>query len=129
MVDNTLAPAASGYAGIGTASPRIEARQKVTGDARYGSDFAGGQSPAYAYLATSAIALGRITQLDEAAARAVPGVLDILTYKNVGNRVQPGKIAMNKSRPWPPTVFPMPARSWPSSWPIVSKPRAKAHSA
>jgi xanthine dehydrogenase YagR molybdenum-binding subunit len=62
MVDNTLAPAASGYAGIGTASPRIEARQKVTGDARYGSDFAGGQSPAYAYLATSAIALGRITQ-------------------------------------------------------------------
>jgi xanthine dehydrogenase YagR molybdenum-binding subunit len=96
MVDKTLAPAASGYAGIGTASPRIEGRQKVTGDARYGSDFAGGQSPAYAYLATSAIARGRITQLDETAARAVPGVLDILTYKTVGSRVQPGKMAMNK---------------------------------
>ena len=96
MVDTTLAPSAAGYAAIGTPSPRIDGRQKVTGGARYGSDFAGGQSPAYAYLATSAIARGRITQLDESATRAIPGVLDVLTYKNVGTRIAPGQIALEK---------------------------------
>jgi xanthine dehydrogenase YagR molybdenum-binding subunit len=96
MVDTTLAPTASGYASIGTAAPRVDGRQKVTGGARYGSDFAGGQSPAYAFLATSSIARGRITELDDNATRAVPGVLDVLTYKNVGSRVVPGKIANEK---------------------------------
>jgi xanthine dehydrogenase YagR molybdenum-binding subunit len=96
MVDTNLAPTAHGQAGIGTPTPRIDARQKVTGTARYGSDFAGGESPAFAYLRTSPIARGRITHIDETATRAIPGVLDVLTYQNVGSRVAPGKIALDK---------------------------------
>jgi xanthine dehydrogenase YagR molybdenum-binding subunit len=70
--------------GYGVATPRLEARSKVTGQARYGSDFDGGREPAHARLVTSGIALGRITGIEEAAARAVPGVLEILTWRNAG---------------------------------------------
>lgn len=76
---------------IGTAAPRIDGRLKVTGEARYASD-----TPladlVYAFLATSAIARGRISDIDERASRAVPGVLDILTYRNIGNAVRPSKL-------------------------------------
>jgi CO/xanthine dehydrogenase Mo-binding subunit len=77
---------------IGAATSRVDSRAKVTGTARYGSDFDGGQSPAYAFLATSAIARGRITAIDETAARAVRGVLESFTDRNVGDRVKPGKM-------------------------------------
>ena len=46
--------------GIGHATPRIDARAKVTGEARYGSDI-GMPAAAFAYLVTSTIARGRIT--------------------------------------------------------------------
>ncbi|MBV9747942.1 MAG: xanthine dehydrogenase family protein molybdopterin-binding subunit, partial [Acetobacteraceae bacterium] len=82
---------------IGQPTSRVDGRIKVTGEARYGSDYdGGGRPPAYAYLRTSAIARGRITRLDETAARAVPGVLEILTHKNVGDRVKPGKTFSDK---------------------------------
>ncbi len=77
-------------AGIGIASPRIDGRAKVTGTARYGSDIRL-TSPAQAALRTSAIARGRITAIDETVARSVPGVLEILTYRNVGKAIDPGK--------------------------------------
>jgi xanthine dehydrogenase YagR molybdenum-binding subunit len=79
-------------AGIGVATPRRDGRMKVTGEARYGSDFDGGQSPAYAYLVTSPIARGRIVSINDADALAVPGVVDLLTFRNVGDRIKPGKI-------------------------------------
>lgn len=65
---------------IGRSPPRIEARLKVTGEARYSSDMAV-ERPAYAYLKTSSIALGHITAMRLDAARAVPGVLDIMTHE------------------------------------------------
>jgi xanthine dehydrogenase YagR molybdenum-binding subunit len=77
--------------GIGTPTSRVDGRIKVTGAARYGSDFDGGGEPAHAWLVTSAIARGRIAGIDERAARAVPGVLEILTWRNVGDKVKPGK--------------------------------------
>lgn len=77
---------------IGTATSRIDGRLKVTGQARYGSDFDGGRNPAFAYLRTSSIARGRISRLDETAARQMPGVLEILTFRNVGDRIKPGKL-------------------------------------
>jgi xanthine dehydrogenase YagR molybdenum-binding subunit len=61
--------------------PRLDARLKVTGAARYPSDVAVA-NPAFACLATSAIARGTIRAIHLDAARAVPGVLDILTYQN-----------------------------------------------
>lgn len=71
--------------GIGAAVPRVDGPLKVTGGARYASDM-GVSAPVHAFLHTSAIALGRITAIDERAARAVPGVLDILTYKNAAGQ-------------------------------------------
>ena len=80
---------------IGVAVPRIDGPLKVTGHAQYGSDFAP-EHPAYAALAVSPIARGRITAIDEAAARALPGVLEILTFKTVGPAVKPGKTFSDK---------------------------------
>ena len=70
-------------ANMGAPAPRVDGRLKVTGAARYPAD-AALDNPAFAVLVTSRIAKGRITQLDLDAARAVPGVLDILTHENTG---------------------------------------------
>ena len=97
IIDLTnTAPASAGEPGLGKPTSRIDGRLKVTGAARYGSDFYGTSNAAQAYLRTSDIARGRITKLDETAARKVPGVLEILTYKNVGDRIKPGKLFANK---------------------------------
>ncbi len=75
---------------IGEATSRVDGRQKVTGSARYGSDPAVA-SPTYGWFRTSDIARGRITAIDKTDARRTPGVLDILTYRNVGAAIEPGK--------------------------------------
>lgn len=98
---------------IGTPHWRIEGVAKVTGRALYGAD----QKPSlsrdgraaqdtaelscalpvsanpllHAAMRTSPVARGRITGINESAARAIPGVHEILTYKNVGKRVKAGK--------------------------------------
>ena len=68
-------------ANMGQPIARVEARAKVTGAARFASDMPV-MNPAHAYLVTSTIARGRILGFDETAARAVPGVLDIMTHLN-----------------------------------------------
>jgi xanthine dehydrogenase YagR molybdenum-binding subunit len=70
-------------ANMGQPEPRIEGRLKVTGEARYGSDFPVG-NPAFAFLVTSAIAKGTIQSMDLRDAKAVPGVLEIFTHENTG---------------------------------------------
>ena len=69
---------------MGEPAPRLDARLKVTGEARYGSDFAV-SNPAYAFLVTSPIAKGRITGMRLDPAKAVPGVLEIFTHENIGD--------------------------------------------
>src|SRR5213078_2356034 len=76
---------------IGAAAPRVDGRLKVTGEARYASDTPLAD-PAYAVLATSAIARGRIIDIGESASRTLPGVLEILTHRNIGNAVRPTKL-------------------------------------
>jgi xanthine dehydrogenase YagR molybdenum-binding subunit len=73
---------------FGKATSRIDGIAKVTGSARFASDEPLA-NPAFGYLVTSAIARGRIGGFDLDDARAVPGVLDILTYENVGNQAKP----------------------------------------
>ena len=75
---------------LGASVPRIDGRLKVTGAALYGSDVAVG-GPAYAYLVTSAIARGRLTAIDENDARAVRGVLEILSHRNMADAVKSTK--------------------------------------
>src|SRR6266571_4365350 len=76
---------------IGAAAPRVDGRLKVTGEARYASDTPLA-NPAYAFLATSAIARGRIAGIDDNASRAIPGVLDILTHANTADAVKQTKL-------------------------------------
>ncbi len=79
---------------IGTPTPRYDGRLKVTGGARYASDQPV-VNPAFGWLLTASIAKGRIRSIDETAARAVPGVLDVFTYKNIG-AIDPGKTFSQK---------------------------------
>ena len=58
---------------------RIDGRAKVTGGALYASDFALPDT-AYAFLLTSAIARGHIAKMDVERAKAVRGVIEILTH-------------------------------------------------
>ena len=73
---------------LGKPHPRIDGVAKVTGAARYPSDEPLANM-AYAYLVTSAISRGRVRGFRLEAARAVAGVLDILTYENVGDQAEP----------------------------------------
>jgi xanthine dehydrogenase YagR molybdenum-binding subunit len=68
---------------LGKPTTRIDGIAKVTGAARYASDEPV-TNPAFAYLITSKIARGRIRAFDLVEARAVPGVIDIVTHENVG---------------------------------------------
>jgi xanthine dehydrogenase YagR molybdenum-binding subunit len=76
---------------VNTASARVDARGKVTGTVRYGAD----QTPdglAYAALAESTIARGRVIDVDIAAAEAVPGVLLVITRFSPDELRSPGFI-------------------------------------
>src|SRR3569833_251917 len=71
-------------AGIGSPTKRLDGPAKVTGAAHYGGSDVLIAKPAYGAPVTSAIARGRITAIDEAATRAVKGVIGIFTHKNIG---------------------------------------------
>src|SRR6185312_10969111 len=66
---------------MGRPEPRLDGRRKVTGEARYGSDFPVG-NPAYAFLITSVVSKGRVARIDTRAAKALPGVLEVFTHEN-----------------------------------------------
>ncbi len=66
---------------IGQPLTRREGVLKTTGAARYAAD---NHPPGmvYAALAVSSIARGRVTSLDVAAAKAHPGVIEVMTPAN-----------------------------------------------
>jgi xanthine dehydrogenase YagR molybdenum-binding subunit len=65
----------------GTATSRIDGRDKVTGAARYTAEF-GAPDLAHGSVVTSTIAKGRIKQIDTARAMEVEGVIAVLTHQN-----------------------------------------------
>jgi len=66
---------------VGQPLDRVEGRAKVTGTARYPSEFPL-DNLAHAVVVQSTIANGRIRTIDTSAAEAATGVLAILTYRN-----------------------------------------------
>jgi xanthine dehydrogenase YagR molybdenum-binding subunit len=76
-----LAPFGTGAVGIGTPVPRIDGVAKVTGLARYAAEHPA-PDLAWGVVVCSTIAKGRITRIDTARARAVPGVLAVLSHEN-----------------------------------------------
>ena len=75
---------------LGAPVRRIDGIAKVTGTARYGSDEQVA-NPAFAYLVTSSIARGRIESFKLDSAHAVPGVIEVLTYQNIGKGFKKAK--------------------------------------
>lgn len=72
---------------IGQPLSRKDGVVKVTGAARYAADFAEA-GMAYAQLVPSTVAKGRLAELDTSAAEATPGVLLVLTHRNM-DRLEP----------------------------------------
>ncbi len=67
--------------GIGTPISRVDGVAKVTGEAKYAAEYRVSDM-LYGVAVVSAIAKGRIVSIDEEAARAVPGVVDIVSHLN-----------------------------------------------
>ncbi len=78
---------------IGTPIVRRDATAKATGAARYAADFGHG-GVAYAALTLSAVARGRITRVDTAAAEAVAGVQLVLTHRDLNQGLGEETFAM-----------------------------------
>jgi CO/xanthine dehydrogenase Mo-binding subunit len=97
MTTTTAAPPAL----VGPGVDRVDGHLKVTGTARYPSDFSL-PDMAYAALVRAAIAAGTIARLDTARAAATPGVLAVITYENAG-RLRKAK--RNLVYPPPPPPF------------------------
>ena len=66
---------------IGQPIDRIDGRAKVTGSAAYAADKRTG-SMAYGAIVTATIGRGRVTSIDSASARSMPGVLMVMTHEN-----------------------------------------------
>jgi xanthine dehydrogenase YagR molybdenum-binding subunit len=66
---------------IGDALSRVDGPAKVTGQARYAAEHAV-PGLLYGWIVSSRIAKGRIVSIDERAARAVPGVVEVITHLN-----------------------------------------------
>jgi xanthine dehydrogenase YagR molybdenum-binding subunit len=66
---------------IGAPTSRIDGVAKVTGAAKYAGEF-NVPGLAHASMVGATIAKGRITRVDTSAAKAVAGVIDVLTHEN-----------------------------------------------
>ncbi|MDW6023601.1 xanthine dehydrogenase family protein molybdopterin-binding subunit [Mesorhizobium sp. BAC0120] len=75
---------------MGEPLARIDGRLKVTGAARYPADI-DVANLAYAVLVPSSIAKGEVARLDTGEARAMPGVIDILTVNDVSGKLDKPK--------------------------------------
>jgi xanthine dehydrogenase YagR molybdenum-binding subunit len=67
---------------VGEAVDRIDGLLKVTGTAKYATDYAEINNPAFAVIFKSAIAAGRVTKIDVTEAQKAPGVLAVITHEN-----------------------------------------------
>ncbi len=63
---------------IGKGVARIDGALKVTGQARYGVEHGQVGDTLYGVLITAPVAKGRVTSIDTDAARALPGVVDVI---------------------------------------------------
>jgi xanthine dehydrogenase YagR molybdenum-binding subunit len=88
---------------VGQPISRIDGRLKVTGGARYTADIPL-ESTVHAAITYSTIANGRIVSIDTTAAESAPGVLAVLTYKNMPRM---NELAWSHLRPQGQTYLPL----------------------
>ena len=87
----------------GQEHPRVDGRLKVTGRARYAAEF---PLPGltHAALVQSTIPAGRLVELDTAAAERAPGVVGILSARNMPRLAPPPDDLVGKGQPGEPYV-------------------------
>jgi xanthine dehydrogenase YagR molybdenum-binding subunit len=68
---------------IGRPMDRVDGVLKVTGQAPYAYEVQEGGKPAYGWIVEASIAKGRIAELDPRAAESAPGVLLVLSHRNM----------------------------------------------
>lgn len=68
---------------LGRGIDRIEGRLKVTGAAPYAYETRELKDPAYGMIVEATISKGTIRSIETAAARAMPGVIHVMTHENV----------------------------------------------
>ncbi|MBD3759638.1 xanthine dehydrogenase family protein molybdopterin-binding subunit [Rhizorhabdus sp.] len=73
---------------IGSQAPRVDGVAKVCGEARFSAEIPL-DGLCHATLVHSTVARGRITRLDTRAAEQAPGVLKVVTYRNMPSVVSP----------------------------------------
>ena len=78
---------------IGRQAPRVDGEIKVQGQARFSAEIAM-DDLCYAALVHSTITRGRIARLDTAAAEAAPGVLLVVTHRNMPRVASPALTSM-----------------------------------
>jgi xanthine dehydrogenase YagR molybdenum-binding subunit len=88
---------------VGQPISRVDGRLKVTGGARYTADIPL-QAIVHAAMVYSTIANGRVAVIDSTAAEDAPGVLVVLTYKNMPRMNQ---LAWSHLRPQGQTYLPL----------------------
>lgn len=66
---------------IGKPADRVDGAAKVTGEARYAAEFVAA-GLLYGCVVNSAIAKGKIKRIDTQGAKAVPGVVEVITHEN-----------------------------------------------
>ena len=84
-----------GHSAVGRRQPLIDGIEKVTGRARYTADLAGGAALVGRIL-RAPVSHGRITRIDTAAARALPGVVAVVTGADCDKTYGVIPIAMNE---------------------------------
>jgi xanthine dehydrogenase YagR molybdenum-binding subunit len=78
---------------VGLPMSRIDGAPKVSGTARFTADIAL-DGMVFATLVCSTIAKGRISAIDDAAARRAPGVIAIMTHENAPEMAPPNLMAL-----------------------------------
>lgn len=71
----------SGTAHVGRPTRRVEGHLKVTGQARYAAEYTA-PGLLHGRIVSSAVPAGRVARIDDKAARALPGVIEIFTHEN-----------------------------------------------
>ncbi|MFI1188373.1 xanthine dehydrogenase family protein molybdopterin-binding subunit [Streptomyces californicus] len=131
MTTTTPGPSSALRGAVGTAHPRIEGRDKVTGAARYAGEIPYPEL-AHGWLVLSTVARGRILAVETGPVLAVPGVLTVLHHGNAP-RLRTDYIGMLGVPPDPTSaVFQddrVPFAGWPVALVVAETPEVAREAA
>jgi len=84
---------------VGQPLDRVDGRLKVTGTATYAHEIKSSRAPTYGFILPATIAKGRIAAIDTRRAETAPGVLLVLTHRNMPSQPKFGPARPPKGGP------------------------------